>query len=370
MSEVKLKTFYPGNGPTDAAELNANNNALQGSLGTGDIDDENVRAEGIDFRNLSEDLHVYSIGRLNNGYQLGLGNLPAVDARYNSYSVDVNEPKEVPINHDETGTTNTAISKGTKLRLNGTVGVALGGNELIRTNWNVNVMDNLHHTPSTELLTALIDTTTKDGGSGATYPYGSGIGEWFWIIYPKFNVTSNALNDADFQTAKQAGLVDGTDFLDPSEITGINSIPNNYFDFNERRWDHVSIIPEIFTSASDVSTSPFILKNADKDGASTTGALGGPRMINGTFNFKVKNGVAAGKILYGVQLYISGYWRMMATIAGTGIGNDIGAFLEYEICDPSRTNSGGDPIPLYGVEGAIALERVQTSCIVQRPTGA
>jgi hypothetical protein len=370
MAEVKLKTFYPDNGPVDSAEINANNNALEGSLGSGDIDEENMRSEGIDFRNLSESLHIREVGQLNNGYQLSFGTLPATDARYNSYSVDTNEPKEVPLNHDDTGTTNTAISKGTKLRLNGTAGVDLAGNELISVNFNVNVIDNLHHTPSTELLSKLVDTTTKDGGSGATRPYGSGVGEWFWIIYPKFNVTSNSLTDSDFQTPKQAGLVDGTDFLDPSEITGINSISNNYFDFDERRWDHVTIIPELFVAASDVSTSPFIMKQCDKDGADNNNALGGPQNHYGTFTFKVKDDVAAGKKLFGIQLYISGYWRMHAQSAGGGIGQDIGAFLEYEICDPSRTNTDGDPIPLYGVEGAIAIERIQTSCIVHATPGA
>ena len=230
MAEVKLKTFYPENAVTDSAEMNANMNALEGSLGSGDIDEENVRAEGIDFRNLSESLHIADIGQLNNGYQISFGALPATGARYDSYSIDINEPKEKPINHDDAGATNTAIGKGTKLRVNGTAGEDLTGAELITVQWNVNVMDNLLHTPIAELVTKLIDTTTKDGGTGAPHPYGSGIGEWFWIIYPKFNVTSNALTDSDFQDAKSAGLVDGTDFLRPDTITGTNSISNNYFD--------------------------------------------------------------------------------------------------------------------------------------------
>jgi len=370
MAEVKLKTFYPENAVTDSAEMNANMNALEGSLGSGDIDETNVRAEGIDFRNLSESLHIAEIGQLNNGYQISFGTLPAADARYPSYSVDINDPKELPINHDETGTTNTAVSKGTKLRINGTAGEDLTGAELITVQWNVNVMDNLLHTPIAELVTKLIDTTTKDGGTGAPHPYGSGIGEWFWIIYPKFNVTSNALNDSDFQDAKSAGLVDGTDFLRPDEITGINSISNNYFDFDERRWDHTMIIPSMFASAGNVGTSPFLMKNADKDGADNNNALGGPQMFHSSFSLQVKDGVAAGKKLYGVQLFISGYWRMHASVAGIGIGNDVGAFLEFEDCQPDKTNTDGDPIPIYGVSGQLALERIQTSCIIHKTKGA
>ena len=58
MAEVKLKTFYPDNGVVDSNEINANKNALQGSLGSGDINEQNVRSEGIDFRNISENLNI------------------------------------------------------------------------------------------------------------------------------------------------------------------------------------------------------------------------------------------------------------------------------------------------------------------------
>tara|TARA_R110002153_G_scaffold225500_4_gene378147 strand:+ start:1540 stop:2646 length:1107 start_codon:yes stop_codon:yes gene_type:complete len=368
MAEVRLKTFYPENAVTDSAEMNANNNALEGSLAANTINAENVRAEGIDFRNLQESLHIKEIGQLNNGYTISFGTLPATGARYDSYSVDINEPKEKPINHDETGATNTGVNKGTKLRLNGTAGVALTGAELITTQWNVNVMDNLIHANRAELVTKLIDTTTKDGGVGAPHPYGSGIGEWYWIIYPKFNTISNALNDSDFKDAKTAGLVDGTAFLDPTTITGINSITNNYRDFDERRWDHTMLVPSIFTAAGNVSTSPFIMKNIDKDGADSNNTLGGPQMMHSSFSLQVK--ASPGKTLFGVQLFISGYWRMHALKAGIGIGTDIGSFLEFEVCDPSRTNAGGDPIPLYGVSGQLALERIQTSCIIHKTTGA
>jgi hypothetical protein len=112
------------------------------------------------------------------------------------------------------------------------------------------------------------------------------------------------------------------------------------------------------------------MKNIDKDGADSDNTLGGPQMMHSSFSFKVKDDVAGGKTLFGVQLFISGYWRMHALKAGIGIGTDIGSFLEFEVCDPSRTNAGGDPIPLYGVSGALALERIQTSCIIHKTTGA
>ena len=367
MGSVKLQTFYPQNNTVQAVEINNNNAALEGSLGASDINEQNVRNEGIDRRNLGENLTVAEIGRLNNGYQIGTGGTVAAGARYDSYSVDVNQPKELPINHDENGATNTAVSKGTKLRLNGTAGQEVAGNELVRINYNVTVYSNSPHTPVTDLVTALIDTNTKDGGTGATYPYGSGIGEWCWLIYPKVNVTSNALNDSDFVTVEQAGLVDGKQFLDPSAITGINSIANNFVDFQDRRWDHVTVIPSMFVSATNVATSPVIMINASNDlGGNDNDRLGGPQMFNGTFQFKVKDDVANGKRIYGVQLYVSGYWRMHGNTSGTGSPNNAGMFLEYEICDPSRTNTDGDPIPLYGIEGQLHLERIQTSVIIHK----
>ena len=130
------------------------------------------------------------------------------------------------------------------------------------------------------------------------------------------------------------------------------------------------IIPSMFASAGNVGTSPFLMKNADKDGADNNNALGGPQMFHSSFSLQVKSGVASGKKLYGVQLFISGYWRMHASVAGIGIGNDVGAFLEFETCEPDKVNSDGDPIPIYGVSGQLALERIQTSCIIHKTKGA
>ena len=54
---------------------------------------------------------------------------------------------------------------------------------------------------------------------------------------------------------------------------------------------------------------------------------------------------------------------------GTGSPMNNGMFLEYEICNPSRVNTDGDPIPLYGVEGAVGIERVQTHFVIYHPAG-
>ena len=371
MGTVKLQTFYPNNGEVKAAEVNANNNALEGSLGgLLKINEGNIRAEGIDRRNLSENLTVLEINRLNNGYQVSTSTVVAAGARYNSASVDVNQYKESAINHDAAGNTNTLPSKGTKMRVNGTAGEALTGGELVRVNHNVTVHANVPNAPIANLANALIDTTTKDGGTGATYPYGSGVGEWCWCIYPKFNVTSNALNDADFTDAKTAGLITtGNNFFDPLAIAAGIPSPNAWFaDFDDIRFDHVLVVPDVFFSASNVSTSPFLMINSGAStGGTTNGQLGGPQMFNTSFQFKVSADVAGGKRLYGIQLYVSGYWRIHGNTSGSGNPMNAGLFLESEPCNPSRVNASGDPIPQYGVNGAIHLERVQSSVLIHRP---
>ena len=104
-------------------------------------------------------------------------------------------------------------------------------------------------------------------------------------------------------------------------------------------------------------------------GGTSSGALGGPQMLNGSHNFKTKSDVGATR-LYGIQLYISGYWRMHGNTSGTGSPMNCGMFLEHDICDPSRVNSTPAPIPLYGVDGSVGLERIQIDCTVYSKRGA
>ena len=132
MSLVKPKNFYPDNGVTDAAEVNANYSAFEGSLGTGTINEQNVRSEGVDLRQINNrPFHKY-VNRLRNAYLLNIGDVPAAGAQYASYANT--GTKEYPINHDETGATNTAIGKGTKLQINGTLGAEFEGEEFISVN--------------------------------------------------------------------------------------------------------------------------------------------------------------------------------------------------------------------------------------------
>jgi hypothetical protein len=54
-----------------------------------------------------------------------------------------------------------------------------------------------------------------------------------------------------------------------------------------------------------------------------------------------------GGTLYGVQLYVSGLWRMKATVSGDDV--IASAFLEDVTCDPGNDD--------YGYEGQIYIER-------------
>ena len=370
MASVKPKTFYPENGVTDSAEVNANYNAYEGSLGNSDINNENIRTEGVDYRNLDErPIHSY-VGLVTNNYKLAIGASPATGAIYLS-NTESGGQNEYPINHDSAGNTNTGIGVGTKLQLNGTAGVPLHTVSHIHLNWDINVFQNYMHAHRNELVSKLLDTTTKDGGTGATHPYGSGIGEWCWLVYPKFNTTSNALNNSDFDDAKTAGIIDSSiPALQPDGVIG-NSIATNYRAFHSHIWDQVMVIPEAFFACGSNTNSPFLFKNVDKDtvGGDASISLGGPQMFNGSYTIKVKDNVSNSLNLYGVQLYISGYWRMHsnATIGGNP---DCGMFLEYDECDPSKVNTDGDPIPEYGVDGRIAIERTQINALVYSKAGA
>tara|TARA_R100001230_G_C5678935_1_gene185223 strand:+ start:151 stop:1254 length:1104 start_codon:yes stop_codon:yes gene_type:complete len=367
MGNVKLTTFYPDNGTTSATEVNANSSALASS--TSAINQENIRNEGIDRIQLNNMPLLKVINTQYNSYELATGGINSANSMYSSYANY--SVRESPINHDNNGTTNTAVGKGTKMYVPDAAGYLAVAGDVITVKWACMQWAEFTDVTYDKLVTNLIDSTTKDGGAGATYPYGSGVGEWCWLIYPKFNTTSNALNNSDFTDAKTAGLVSGTDFIKPgSETPGIGG----YKEFDERRWDHTSVVSTHFLSATNVTTDPALYITAHYNGpddSSPTGKLGAPKMINGEFSFKVKSDVAADLKLFGIQLYVSGYWRMHGDSGGTGLvagPNDCGMFLEDKQANPT---GGGNPANVeYGVSGKIGIERAKVSVIITSVKGA
>lgn len=364
MSEINLTKFYPGNGPTNAFEVNANNNAINGS--TGRIDGQNVRIEGIDMVNLSGNPHVRWLGRCDNTAWATLGTAPATYNGwiYNAYTIpgtpagqhysqtgSINAEFEYPINHNSSFTISTTAGNGngTKLQVNSTSGIALEQHMQIQVSWNVNVWDVYHNGSVSRISPAsYMSQLTDDSLTGI------GIGEYYYFIYPKFNTISSALSDADFQSADNAGfyqdLGDG-DYLDPDDLTPAFS--DVLFDFSARRFDHMSVVPMHIITATDTASGGGRFATYQTYDFSTQDyqSAGGPQNICGQHTFEVNVASGGGKTLYGVQLYVSGPWRI----------NGEGCFLESE-----RTLPGGSPAE-HGVDVSLVLERAAIQVEIMTP---
>ena len=362
MGRVKLNNFYPGNGTTDAAEANANNNAINGQ--TQKLDGLNVKTQGIDMVNLADNPHHRGFYRQDNQAYATLGTAPSTHNGwiYNAFTISgtpagqhysqtgsVNVDFEYPINHDNTFTINTAANKGTKIQVNGTSGTALKHHDVLQLTWNVNLWDIYHNGNKSRLvpqfyMSQLVDTARS----------GIGVGEYYYLIYPKFNTISSALVDNDFQSADDAGfyqdLGDG-DYFDPSNLTNGNS--DVLTDYNARRFDHCSVVPmHLITATQTASGGGRFAAYATYDFSTQEFASAGPAMqISGQHSFIVNVANGGGKTLYGVQLYIAGPFRV----------NSNGQFLESEITDPA-----GSPAQ-NGVDVSVVLERAAINLQIINP---
>ena len=362
MGRIKLKNFYPDNGTTDAAEANANNSAINGQ--STKIDGLNVKLQGIDMVNLADNPHHRGIYRQDNGAYAALGTAPSTYNGwiYNAFTISgtpagqhysqtgsSNVDFEYPINHDNLFAINTAHSKGTKVQINGSSGTALKHHDKIQLTWNVNIWDILHNgnvarTSPASYMSSLVDTSTS----------GIGVGEYYYLIYPKFNTVSNSLNDDDFKTADDSGfyqvLVGGPpQYFDPSDLTNGNS--DVLFDFSARRFDHCTIVPMHFVTATQTASGGGRFATYFTYDFSTQEfqSAGPSAQVNGmhTVNVNVANG--GGRTLYGVQLYISGPHRI----------NSEGQFLESQITDPGNSK--------FGVDVSVVLERAALEVQILNP---
>jgi hypothetical protein len=368
MSRIKLTSFYPQNGTTDAAEANANNGAINGS--TQRIDGENARNQGIDMVNLADNPHIVFVGRQDNQAYEAFGSAPSSHNGwiYNAFTIpgtpsgqhysqtgSVNAQFDYPINHDNTFTFNTTANKGTKIQINSTSGVRLKQHQNIQVQWNVNVWDIFHNglknrvTPSA-YMSQLVDSTQA----------GVGVGEYYYLIYPKFNTISSALVDTDFKSADDAGFYSGglvggpPDYFTPDDLTNGNS--DVQFAYNARRFDHCSVVPmHLITSTQTAAGGGRMATYATYDfTAQEFQSAGPPMMINGQHTFVVNKADGGGKTLYGVQMFISGPYRV----------NSTGQFLESE-----RTDPAGTPVQ-NGVDVSIVLERAAIEVEIYNPTSA
>jgi len=369
MAIVKLQKFYPSNNITDAAEANANNSAINGSTGgSQDLNGENVRQEGVAIENMSVNPHFKFQGSVfnqayaanntapttYNGWIYNAFTIPGTPSgQHYSQTGSVNATFDYPINHDNTFTVSTTANKGTKLQLNGTSGVRLEQHQVIECRFAVNVWDIYYNGTKSRLLPQFYMSSLVDSSKA-----GVGVGEYYYLIYPKFNTISSALVDDDFLAPQDAGFytnLGDNDYFTPDDLTNGNS--DVQFAFDSRRFDHTTVVPlHMITNGNGLTTGGGrIGHSATYDFTSQEYQSCGPdMMVEGYHAFQVNRPDGGGKTLYGVQLFISGPYRL----------NSTGQFLESEITDPA-----GTPVQ-NGVDVSIVLERAQLQVNILQPATA
>jgi len=350
MSTITRNPIYPQNGTTNATTINSDFDAI--TTATSDLNEKNVRQEGIDYRNIGFNPNIQTQQQQYNGTQVPFetAHTTYTTWRYKAYSNVVGGgSKEHPINHNDTPpVTSTAAGDGTKLQLNGTSGITPQPGDKIRIDWNFQVW-----TTETDTATLLnmVSDLPRAGGThgGGTQGTGSGIGEIFWMVYPKLNTTSNALNDADFESLDDSGVAATSNpYLDPkNESVGLaNALTMNGSGAARRRWDHVTVVPQMYIAAtSSQSAAAIAFYHGDGTDVADDRYVLMPTQYTGTTTVTVDSDF--GGTLYGVQLYVSGLWRMKATVSGDDV--IASAFLEDVTCDPGNDD--------YGYEGQIYIER-------------
>ena len=344
MATVNLANFYPKNEVTDATEVNNNSNALNGS--TSGINGENVRSEGIDHKNMNDNpILIYGAQQVNAAANPAFGVAPTTHTGWRYPAVgDPSVPggvrsaaREYPVNHDATYAINTNVNQGTKLQVNSTNGIALENDMLLKINFSAIIWDITAGTTggamwSNNLACNLIGTSNG----------GTGIGEWCWFFYPKFNTTSSALNDADFKDWKAAGF--RTIGLPTDPFNAVEGVTGTSYAFTTRDFSHVAVAPMHTMAAGSGGTDGAIAKCAYYSPLTNPViSSSGPYTVKGEVWVPVDTGglagTATGKTLYGIQLFCGGPWRM----------NSINMALE------------GDTEANDGIEHGVTITRAQIS---------
>lgn len=376
MSKAPVINFYPINPTISDTELNANWTGIQ--TATADINDTNVRWESIDIRQLNGSPNLVNQSFQSNGYVLGLnGTAPDVPgAEYYSYSDPILGPGtlEQPIQTTNAGVKSNLPGLGTKLLLNGANGVDLVDGDIIRIDFDINCWTIGEIIRESAGGGYELDDVTTAGTMPAWYRQllcstysqgafvgGSGMGEWFYLAYPKLNITSGAALDANFispgfalnasscqypfESGFNIGLgngnaLDGTAGVDHTMIIPLHKInPGNneapafmpYFE-GHRNTDYGTIIHDQFDMP--------------------------PMRLSHSFTVKYNEVVGVPKTLYAIQLYISGIWRLEEN------GGKLAMFLEDGTCD--LTNFPAQSA--YGLSTRIYLEQSRVGIQILRGT--
>ena len=314
----KFSNNWPDNPIVEAATYNTiYSNLATVSAGIGD---GNVRTEGIDTRNIMEDPLVLFRGTQYNGYEGSLGASPIPAAtNYGNFSDDAT--KESAINHNSGGFASTVPWQ---------VQV-----------WKVRSNNNTTGNAATLNMHAsdLITTAARTDGAGD----GSGIGEWCYLIYPKVNTTSNALNDADFGTISAKNLYYAT-VADPGGATvGMG----NGLLMAGSSFDHCSVVDMAILTQGDQATTSGMIFQATGDSNAASGVRR-PYTVTGGITLKATQAMT----LFGIQLYTSGVWRMNVA------GNNAKLFLENVECDPANSR--------FGVSMTVTYASAQLEAMIMR----
>jgi hypothetical protein len=335
---------WPENPVVEASDYNDLYTDIENVSAT--IGDGNVRTEGVHTRNLVPNVICIEQASQYNGYEAELGASP-IPAATNYGNLSDDSTRESPINHNSGGFASTVPGQGTKMIIgDGTNGVSLQAGDVIRLTWQVKVWKPRSNTNSSGNVATLnmhasdLITTAARSDSATD---GSGMGEWCYLIYPKANVTSNALNDADFDTLDDANLYYAVVLDPPNESVGLA----NAVLMAGAKFDHCSVVDMCHLAAGNTSTSSGMVFAATGDDISTSDVRR-PYTISGGITMKATQATT----LFGFQLYTSGVWRWNATTTQGAL------YLEDVECDPVNNR--------FGVSMSVTYEAASLECMIFR----
>ena len=365
MSRANIINVYPDNPVIDAGVLN--NQYAQVQTATGVINEQNVRFEGVDTRQIATNPVLVYGRQFTNNYKLTVPATPAAGALYLAKSDPAwpygGNVSEIPINHDSTGAKNTVIGNGTKYNLNVGIGVPIQVGGVIRIDldvvaWSIReqiagVTDDpfgtLPAADRAQLVNGVGGQALLFGGN-----HGSGMGEWCSLIYPKVNITSAAGADANFVPLGTAFNITGAPNFGNllGNAGGANPPGGSFFDL-QNDFDNAMVLPiHHMSPANNIARKSFMpyyeghLNNTYADDNFDMPPLRESSSIIFVANANVT--------LYSIQLYYSGIWRMAAN------GNQPLLYLEGQDCNPAL---GGQH---FGVSTGVYLEECRWGLQVLR----
>ena len=378
MGNVTLQKFYPDNGTSSAADVNANYNAIAGS--TQGLNDENFSSQAFEREHFNMTGLVIQDARIQaNGYTKGLGTTldaaakyrAATDSTIGSGTDNCTRFSDLVhrINHDANGTASNNYGEALNLAVGGpdgsggSNGLQIPAGSVIHVFWNLNIW---RFSPDTDIAGESVTNRREYFSrliSGVATDK-NGVGLYSMIAYPKFSTsTATPIQDSHFQRADEIGFSTDT-FMDPPDgvaqsgggattIDPATSGNNNKKAFADARNDHWTWIPTLVGTATDgAGVNPImIVMDGEQGNQLDDETLGGPLNVTGETFIKTTSNVT----LTGISMFVSGLYT---TSYDTSAGKNC-VILE----DQCHENDDG------GVDGRIEIERGQVGYVIYRPEG-